>query len=549
MFDRTFVPPCVQPRRPLSAQSGLLLALALVSSLYAASLAAQTKVRVNVDAGKPLGVLYSTSIGVGVDSWDGKATDPAALHLLEEAGVGTIHLPGDGGASDLYHFSTGALSNPYTQDKAPYFAPGIAFPHASAFIDGLGTTLISVNYGSNLDGSGPGEPAEAAAWVAYANGNPQSTQPIGKDSKGNDWKTVGFWAGIRAANPLPADDGYNALRIHHPNSFAIQLWTVGSSVWNNGFYGKDHAGEPDLHAPALPTAKDYDRNRGDSRIGPAVYGAAVAAFSKAMKAVDSSIYVGASLAAPGDDGFGKKWNAEVLQASCANIDFGSVSMIEGNRALPPDWKTMDEDDLLFNSIPRDYQALKSDLLDKYRKYCPAGHAPQLAITGLGVATWSKMTHPVAAGLFAADSLAKLIESGAYSIDWAPAHSSYFLDTNNQPQAAYYGVTMVHIAAPHAGDTFVAAESQYPSISAHAVKRRDGSFALLLVNKDLKWPAAVSVKIVGLNVGAKGTRYDYGVAAREAGSGIASSAIDGLGSNFTVTIPAYTATTLVFSAAQ
>jgi hypothetical protein len=279
-----------------------------------------------------------------------------------------------------------------------------------------------------------------------------------------------------------------------------------------------------------------------------VYGAAVAAYSKAMKAVDPTIYVGASLVAPSDDGFGKKWNAEVLQAACASIDFGSVSMIEGGKVLPPDWKTMDEDDLLINSLPRDYQALKNDLLDKYRKYCPAGHAPQLSVTNFGVVTWSKMTHPVAAGLFAADSLSKLIESGAYSIDWAPAHSSYFLDINNQPKAAYYGVMMVHTAAPHAGDTFVATESQYPTVSAHAVKRRDGSFALLLVNKDMKWPVAVSVKVVGLNVGAKGTRYDYGMAANEAGAGITNALIEGLGSNFTVNVPAYSMTTLVISAA-
>jgi hypothetical protein len=547
MLDCTFVSSRVYRRRPLSVPSGFLFALALAATLCAAPSVAQTKVRVNVDAAKPLGSLYSTSIGVSADSWDGKATDPGTLLMLQDAGVTIIHLPGDGGSSDLYHFSTDALSNPYTQDKLSYLPPALAFPNAASFIDQLGTAVVSVNYGSNLGGTGPGEPAEAAAWVAFANGSSQSTQPIGKDSKGNDWKTVGFWAGLRSASPLPSDDGYNALRIHHPNPFAIQLWTIGHAVWNNGFYGKDHAGEPDLHAPAIPTAKDYDRHRGDSRIGPGVYGAAVAAYSKAMKAVDSTIYIGASLVAPADDGFGKKWNAEVLQAACASIDFGSVSMIEGARALPPDWKTMDEADLLLNSVPRDYLALKNDLLDKYRKYCPAGHAPQLAVTNFGVVTWATMAHPMAAGLFAADSLSKLIEAGAYSIDWAPIHSNYFLDANNQAKAAYYGVMMVHTAAPRAGDTFVAADSQFPLISAHAVKRRDGSFALLLVNRDAKSPAVITVKVAGLNIGAKGTRYDYGLAANEAGAGIANAPIEGLGANFTVTVPAYSVTTLVIPA--
>jgi hypothetical protein len=56
----------------------------------------------------------------------------------------------------------------------------ISFPAVVPAIDQLGTALVAVNYGTNLDGSGGGEPAEAAAWVAYANGQPSSTQEIGK---------------------------------------------------------------------------------------------------------------------------------------------------------------------------------------------------------------------------------------------------------------------------------------------------------------------------------------------------------------------------------
>jgi hypothetical protein len=72
-----------------------------------------------------------------------------------------------------------------------------------------------VNYGSNLAGTGGGEPAEAAAWVAYANGSPADQKVIGKDSTGYDWKTVGYWASLRASKPLEADDGQNFLRIAH----------------------------------------------------------------------------------------------------------------------------------------------------------------------------------------------------------------------------------------------------------------------------------------------------------------------------------------------
>ena len=131
----------------------------------------------------------------------------------------------------------------------------------------MGTAIVSVNYGTNADGTGPGEPAEAAAWVAYANGSPSNTQAIGKDSKGNDWKTVGYWAGLRAGSPLPTDDGFNQLRIGHAAPLGILLWTIGNEPWNNGFYGQGHtpgsdadttgkygqaaSPEPDLHAERL----------------------------------------------------------------------------------------------------------------------------------------------------------------------------------------------------------------------------------------------------------------------------------------------------------
>jgi hypothetical protein len=188
------------------------------------------------------------------------------------------------------------------------------FPAVVPVLDTLGSGLVSVNYGSNLDGSGGGEPAEAAAWVAYANGSPSNAQAIGKDSKGNDWKTVGFWAGLRASAPLATDDGYNHLRIGHPSPIGIPLWTVGNEPWGNGFYGQartlgsdaDNQGkymqspppEPDLHAGLAPTSKEWGRNQGNDRVGPAAYGAAVVEYVKAMKAVDPTILVGAFVIKP-----------------------------------------------------------------------------------------------------------------------------------------------------------------------------------------------------------------------------------------------------------
>ena len=213
------------------------LGLTLAFLLRAAPVDAQLKAKVSIDPSQQKAVLYTSSIGVAANRWDTRAFDPATMQLLGEA-VTNVRFPGNGGIEALYHWSTGTIINPYTNDRAPAFARERHFPAAVPVIDALGSAVISVNYGSNLDGCGGGEPLEAAAWVACANGNPGNAQPIGKDSKGNDWKTVGFWATLRASAPLPTDDGYNQLRIPHAAPLGILRWTIGNEPCNNGFYGQ-----------------------------------------------------------------------------------------------------------------------------------------------------------------------------------------------------------------------------------------------------------------------------------------------------------------------
>src|ERR1700722_18405194 len=201
---------------------------------------AQLKTTVHVETAKAEAMVYTTSVGLTPHRWGAQALDPAPVKLLQAAGITSLSFPGNNGIAALYHFSTGAVTNPYTNDRAPAFAPARKFPAMASIIDDLGTAVVSVNSGPNLDGSGGGEPAEAAAWVAYANGKTSSTQPIGKDSKGNDWKTVGYWASLRASTPLPTDDGYNALRIQHLDPLGILLWKVGNEPFYNGFYDQAH---------------------------------------------------------------------------------------------------------------------------------------------------------------------------------------------------------------------------------------------------------------------------------------------------------------------
>src|SRR6185503_1712374 len=143
-------------------------------------------------------------------------------------------------------------------------------------------------------GTGPGLPQEAAAWVAYANGLPTDTHVIGVDPTGTDWKTTGYWAGLRAGTPITPDDGKNFLRIGRAAPVGIKYWEVGNEIYGNGFYhgSATSAGwEADMRFPY--NGQDGRARRGNPALHPEVYGREFERFAAAMKAVDPAIHVGA----------------------------------------------------------------------------------------------------------------------------------------------------------------------------------------------------------------------------------------------------------------
>lgn len=557
--------------------------------LSSALLEAQLKVKVSVNPAQTKATVFTTSFGIAADRWDQKWYDRDTIKLLQEAGITNVRFPGNGGMDALYHFSTGKLTNPYTNDRIPAFPAEKMFPAMVSVIDTLGSGLVTVNYGTNMDGSGGGEPAEAAAWVAYANGSPSNAQPLGKDSKGNDWKTVGFWAGLRANAPLATDDGYNHLRINHPAPIGIPMWAIGNEPFNNGYYGQartvgsdaDNEGklgqspppEPDLHAGTVPNSKEWGRHQSNSKVGPATYGAAVVEFAKAMKAVDPSILIGAFVMQPpysaDADQKGKNWNAQMLKAACASMDFAAAAFWEA-KAAPPDWNWVDENDLItnardpmnkdrnfngLNAMEYDYRQLGNDLIEKYKKSCPPNHQPQLAVTSLGLPAWLPFKSSASVGgIFAAEAYAKLLERGTYTVEWVPLHgpvgasSPSFLDSDNKPQPAYYGIKFLHqMAQP--GDSFINASTDAENFAVYATKRRNGGLGLLLINKDTMRSVTATVTVSGYNYATKGTRYDYGKTTDEQGKTIKESPVDNLGATFTVDVPRYSMTEVVIPKAE
>ena len=170
-----------------------------------------------------------------VSAGDNQLMDAMMPQVLQNSGITTLRYPG-GAYADNYHWSTYKPTKSQGTDQVGHYAPNNDFGHFARLLDKVGTAVVTVNYGSNLDGTAGGTPEEAAAWVAYAMGDPANTKTIGKDASGRDWQTVGYWAGLRASQPLATDDGVNFLRIAHPTPVLIKYWEVGNEVYKNGYY-------------------------------------------------------------------------------------------------------------------------------------------------------------------------------------------------------------------------------------------------------------------------------------------------------------------------
>ena len=534
------------------------------------------EVKVAVDVDKVRGVMAPWVMAVNGQLSDQHLADADVINLLHAAGVTTIRYPG-GRIANTHHWTTFHPSNWQGLDHPNVgYAPANNLGSFLRFMEQVGTTIFTVNYGSNLNGTGPGEPAEAAAWVAYANGNPADTKAIGKDSAGNDWQTVGFWASLRAAAPLPSDDGKNFLRIQHPAPFGIRYWELGNEAYLNGYYGGEGQ-EEDLHAsyPKDPRENEKQRKKNPS-LGPEAYGKSFLQFAQAMKAVDPRIRVGAGLDLPlagqinrdewtrdpvtgkyeqkasvsvdKDFNRGLDWDKGVLTTACNEIDFVTLHWTPSDTTEASGWKDMDNDKLLAGPQDRLRQILMG-VVDQLQKACgQRARNIQVAFTEVGPAPYSKVTEELVPGLFAADLYPSLVEFGVINACWSDLHNGSFLNDQNKPGAGYYGMQMVH-ALMNFNDSVLAATSSSSMLSVHASRRADGSIGVMLINKDGKNPTTVRVSINGTKMAAKGFRFDYGKSNPPDGNSVAGKAMEGLGPSFAVAMPPYTATVILIPREQ
>ena len=535
------------PRLVFSHRS-ILAAFAVLAIPFAQAVG-QSIVNVSVDPAKPMNILTSNLIGTWANLGDGDLTSLDGLKAMKLAGITAVTFPTSNGGdlADVYHWSTNRITanagnaddvqKPYFQEKNNFGAVALAMSKAGI------TPVVHVNYGSNAAGNGGGEPAEAAAWVAYANADPSNALVLGKDSAGFDWKTAGFWAALRGQAPLATDDGYNFLRVQHPEPFKVQLWQIGDDISENGYYGGDHAsGALDLHAPYPPSKKDNGRRKKDPKLGPQTYADQLVAFTTAMKAVDPSILIGAALTLPVTsldspaDGYAPTWNPTVLKTACKAIDFASYVWHPGNSSNDEQWKNMD-DGILLGTLSTTLPHILSESIYEDKTNCAGGKLLHVSFSQFSQLSWPKVTRPNVLSIFIADAFAELAEDGVANANWYQLRDGGLID-NGKPTAAYYGLQMAHIIAAHPGDAFVAV-TPAPGLSVHATHRQNGVFGVMLINRDRSAPKKVKVNLTnGQSLSPDVVQFDYGPAQLAANSGPAQSKTTLDGGSVTVTVPAY-----------
>jgi hypothetical protein len=542
---------------PLSSLAALSFAVALLAPPSAAAQA-----NVTVDLSKAVNILTDTTVGVSAFTYDANTFNAAGVPYLRTAGITALRYPGNHGIADLYHWSTKSLSK-YKGTQPAYFAPEADFASFAQIAEKLGSAVIVVNYGTNAAGTGGAEPQEAAAWVAYANGDPADTRPIGKDSTGQDWQTVGYWATLRSDAPFAGDDGVNSLRISHPKPFGFKLWQVGDQVYNNGYLGGDRTGNPDLHGPAPTALKDFAKLKKDPKLSPTAFADNYKLFAKAMKVVDPTIQVGIGVTTPpaatksvpqpgstnewntanNDDKVGPEWTATVLKSACPAIDFVSFDYETGG-VLPPDYKSLDEVNL-FPDTRYQISGMITSMLDTYKSTCPTNHVPRIALSSAQIKGWTKQDHPVIKALWIADAYTTFAETGFANVDLPEVYGDSMMSADRKKFGpAFYGLQMLHIVAHAPGDALLEAKSSSPALSVHATRRRDGIFGLMLINTDPKATATVKVSLKGPALGTVGKRFDYGTAQYATAAGPMSSALTVTGNDFTITVPPLTVTDLL-----
>jgi alpha-N-arabinofuranosidase len=514
---------------------------------------------VTVNAGTIMRPVNNHVLGVNLAWWDPNLNTTQTQQMVQSAGLSMFRFPG-GSSSDTWHFS-----------QPPTYAGEGTSPSMAQFIASVGGAgMVTLDYGS-------GSPQEAAAFLAYLNAPQSSTVAIGPGLTWNgasnqwvtrDWKTAGYWASLRAASPLPHDDGLNFLRIHHA-AFNLTYFEVGNEVY--GSWETDH------HGTGVNTGRSHD---------PATYVAFAKRFATYATQISSFVRIGPDVGSPGNF---NNWTTNILQQSAA-LKWTPGYLSDHNYVQNPGNES--DSFLLLHTTSDPNNQDPNNPLDwsvraaAYRKLLRqelGTSAAQVSLLSTEFNSVSynpgKQTTSLVNGLFVADSIGSILQTEYNAALIWDLRNGWDTGNNNSPtlygwrQGGDYGLlgsgnsppaTGAYVAYPsyfaeqllshmvHQGDSVVHAASSDPNLAAYAVKQANGHLDLLVINKSATAGLTGNFQVSGYQPSAQATLWQYGKAQDTAQSkspnGSAALAhftatLTLNGSNFSYQFPSYSMTVL------
>lgn len=455
-----------------------------------------------VNANKTITTISNSAFGINTATWDNNLLDSAVPGLLHQAGVTILRYPG-GSTADVYHWK----DHTTTQGK-DYINPNTNFDAFMHVVQQVGAqAFITVNYGTNKDGTGGGDPVEAADWVRYAN---------------------------------------------QTKNYGIKYWEIGNEVYGNGSYSTRW--EADLHAEK----------------GPVAYANNALIFARMMKAADPTIKVGVSVTLPdlsGNQQTMADWNPTVLSLTCPQIDFVDMHWYPAwhpQDAAGPDEQLLSRPAEASTMLQRLRKEIAQQCPARANKI-------EIFLGEVNTNIAPKQQVSLVNALFLADVYMDWLENGGTDVSWWDLHEGMQIGGNNRsaygstgygtlgmlsngdcksgicqpspdtPFPPYYGLQMLtHLGKP--GDQVVAATSDVGLVTAHAVRQANGNLALLLINKDPHTTMKLKIALSGYSPDTAAMIYAYGMNS----SAISSSSVRLSGATFTQMLPPYSLITLVMT---
>ena len=397
-------------------------------------------------------------LGTNLPNWVGTtwAENGTAIARTQAASPTIIRIPG-GSESNAYDWLACETENTD--------ACGSWRLRPTEFVDFIQSVGAETMYTVSQNGTSK----EAAALVAFFNGDVNDNTTIGVDVRGRDWQTVAHWAQLRSNHG-------------NANPINVKYWEIGNEIFGGkSGWGTDCApwGWEEVwtcDGTEYVNGIDSGVNRKEGYLE----------FRDAMRAVDPSIMVGA-VGIAYQDGW-KNWGNEVIAAAGSEMDFYSIhkyaySSSQSNRAAAL-------------SRPQEmWEPIMDEYITSYENMRPGQSPKPVAVTEYNLfSTWGNdggqwMTQAVNM-LFIADSMGQMMENGyAMATQWDLVNGGQSNGTdygmlnryNHTRRPQYYVYPMWN----RFGDNMLPVTSSYDAattLSVYAGRIDPSRVSLLVINK-------------------------------------------------------------------